>query len=198
MATPVDICNMALERLGADRITSLTADGGDEALRCAFHYDNRRQELLRSHPWTCATKRAFLPKLPDEDIFDEKFQYYLPNDFMRLVWIGDLFVGASQYDDEFDDFYQREGDILLTTLDSPLKVRYVFDLENVDVMDELFRFSLSRRMAMEMCEGITQSNTKMREIKDEYRMAISEAKKTNAIERPPQRFAQSSWVTGRL
>jgi hypothetical protein len=58
-STDVNICNMALTLLGAATITSLS-DQNKEARRCSQELDNVRRQVLRSHPWRCAKKRATL------------------------------------------------------------------------------------------------------------------------------------------
>lgn len=51
----VDICNLALGRIGASTITAL-GEGSDESDQCDLYYVPTRQALLRSHPWGFALK----------------------------------------------------------------------------------------------------------------------------------------------
>jgi hypothetical protein len=55
----VEICNRALQKLGAARITSLTQDTPN-ARSCNVAYNVLRKAELRSHPWSFAIKRAEL------------------------------------------------------------------------------------------------------------------------------------------
>ncbi len=57
--TPIDICNRALQHLGARRITSF-ADASIQASEMAFSYDKLRQAELRRNTWRFSTRRAAL------------------------------------------------------------------------------------------------------------------------------------------
>jgi hypothetical protein len=55
-SSDIEICNLALSRLGADTITSLTADATKEDRLCNQFYAQFRDELLRSFAWNFAVK----------------------------------------------------------------------------------------------------------------------------------------------
>ena len=59
MASVVDICNGALNQLGATTILSLTEDSKNARL-CNSRYTQVRDSLFRSHPWNCLQKRVEL------------------------------------------------------------------------------------------------------------------------------------------
>ena len=59
MASVVDICNGALNQLGATTILSLTEDSKNARL-CNARYTQVRDALFRSHPWNCLQKRVQL------------------------------------------------------------------------------------------------------------------------------------------
>jgi hypothetical protein len=61
MASVVDICNGALNQLGASTILSLTEDSKNARL-CNARYTQVRDSLFRSHPWNCLIKRVELAK----------------------------------------------------------------------------------------------------------------------------------------
>lgn len=62
MATDVQICNLALTRIGHESIASLNASGNKAERWFAANYDLIRSSLLREHQWRFATKRAVLTK----------------------------------------------------------------------------------------------------------------------------------------
>lgn len=61
-AIPEDICNRALQMLGARRIVSLS-DNQREAKACAFCYDKLRRAELRRNTWVFSTRRTALRAL---------------------------------------------------------------------------------------------------------------------------------------
>lgn len=60
----VSMCNMALSRVGGRPIASLTEES-TEALHCRTFYDQVRDETLRAHRWSFATRREALAELGD-------------------------------------------------------------------------------------------------------------------------------------
>ena len=68
VSTVVDLCNMALIRLGATRITSID-DDSKQALLCKQYYEQTRDEVLYDHEWNCAIVRASLAQLAETPAF---------------------------------------------------------------------------------------------------------------------------------
>ena len=62
MASVVDICNSALNLLGASTISALTDDSKNARL-CNQRYEPVRNRVFRSHAWNCLTKRVQLQKI---------------------------------------------------------------------------------------------------------------------------------------
>ena len=59
MASVVEICNGALNQLGATTILSLTEDSKNARL-CNQRFTQVRDSVFRSHPWNCLQKRVEL------------------------------------------------------------------------------------------------------------------------------------------
>ena len=59
MASTVDMCNSALNLLGASTISSLTEDTKNARL-CNQRFEPIRDRMFRSHSWNCLTKRVQL------------------------------------------------------------------------------------------------------------------------------------------
>lgn len=71
-STDVEICNLALSRIGANTITSLSANSAKEDRLCNQFYTQFRDELLRSYPWNFAKKAVRLIKT---DLYDTSTDY---------------------------------------------------------------------------------------------------------------------------
>ena len=189
MASAVQICNRALQKLGAKRITSLTEDSPN-ARSCNVAYDDIREAELRAHTWNCAVKRAQLAEDSDTPLFGKSARFQLPSDFLRLL-PKDPEENLNTID------FQIEQNYIYTNFVAPLDIRYIFNLEDPNVMDTLLREAIAARIAMELCEEITQSNTKRGLVEADYKRAISVARKTNAIERVAQDPPDDTWITVR-
>ena len=88
MPAVTDIVNKSLRMIGATRITSLT-DGSTNANAANDIYTEVRDELLRSHPWNFATKRAKLAQSATTPTFEFDYAYPLPSDWIRTVSVHD-------------------------------------------------------------------------------------------------------------
>lgn len=175
MASNVEIANRALQKLGAKRITELTEDSRNaRAVNSAF--ETLKKAELRRHPWNFAVSRAQIPVLSTAPLFGKARYFQLPSDCLRVLpW---------DPEDNLNDLdWQIEGRKIATDDVSPLNLRYIYDVTDPNEMDVLFREALAMRLAYELCEEITQSNTKKVEAQSAYSEAIAEAKRTNAIER---------------
>lgn len=199
MASQVEICNRALTKLGAARITSI-ADASKSARSMAALWDTVRRSELRKRFWSFALKRDSLPSLSPSPAFGFALAYQLPSDFLRLVQIGDYFIvpGLTDYREGDDSAYAIEGSQLLTDFAAPLHIRYVRDITDPGAFDACFVESLASKLAYEACYEITQSNQGQDRCSQDYKASISEAVRANAIEKPPQGFPDDSWILGRL
>lgn len=189
MSSPVEIANAALTKLGAPLITSFT-EATPEAKTCNECYDRLRQVELRKHRWSFAIQRFQLAADVAIPLFNFQKQYSLPAGVLRVL----------DPDPNENTTYNRqiEGNKILTQEPAPLDVRFVMDITDCNLMDPLFRDALSARMALEMCEKMTQSNQKKMSLKDDYKDAIAEAKRINAIELPPQVAPTDDWLLTRF
>lgn len=190
MASVVEVCNRALQILGAKRVVALT-DDSTNARACNLAYDAVRMAELRKHSWCFAIARAELAADADSPAWGRATAFTMPSDLLKLL--------APYPEDNLNSLdWQIEGRKILTDDSAPLYIRYVRDEEDPNVMDALFREALSARMAYEMCEEITQSNTKQDLARERYRDAIADARKANAIEQVSAEAPEDVWITARV
>lgn len=190
MASVVHICNRALQRLGADSITS-SSDDSREARACNLAYTSVRDSLLRSHPWSFAIKRASLAASSTSPVSGYDYKYQLPSDCLRLL-PTDSYEQTTMYDWKVEDGY------IVTNDSAPIEIRYISRVDDPNKFDSLFAEALGARMAMEMCEQITQSNTKWEIAEASYKAIMLEARRANAFELPPVPLPTGTWITDRL
>jgi len=190
MASEVDICNRALQKLGAERITSLSEDSRN-ARACNAAYSTVRDALLRAHPWNFAIERAELAADATEPAWGRANAFQLPSDFLRLL--------PNYPEDAVNSTdWQIEGQKIYTDDDAPIYIRYIKRTTDTATFDPLFVEALSAKMALELCEEITQSNTKKSDLKDDFKTMILEARRNNAFENIAAESPTDTWITGRL
>lgn len=159
MASQVEICNRALTKLGASRITSLS-DANKGARAMSALWDTVRRAELRKRPWSFALRRASLASLSTAPTWGFALAYQLPSDFLRLTQVSDIYLipGMTDYREGDDSAYAIEGSQLLTDFSAPLKIRYIADVTDTGFFDALFVEVMASKLAYEACYDITQSN----------------------------------------
>jgi hypothetical protein len=193
MASEVEIVNRALSRVGATRITSLTENTVNARAANAV-YATLRDAELRAHRWSFAIKRAQLAADATAPAFGPANAFPLPADFLKL-----LPPDPNQHLNDLDwrIEHHESAVCIMTDQAAPLNIRYIHRVTDPNKMDVLFREALSMRIAREVCEPLTQSNTKIQLIDVDYREAIATARKANAFERPSDTPPDDTWVTVR-
>ena len=122
--------------------------------------------------------------------------YLLPTDCLRVISVGEFFPGVFTDDYVNGDTaeYSIEGRFLLSNESSPLVIRYVTKIQDTAQYDTLFVEAFACRLAMELAEVITASDSKRERATREYRETMMEAIRTNAVEGPPQKLADDTWM----
>jgi hypothetical protein len=189
MASVVSICNSALQKLGASKIQSLD-DASVNARALGVAYESTRDALLRAHPWNFAIQRFQLAADATPPAFGKKNSVTLPTGWLRVL-PPDPWMDLNSRD------WIIEGGKLLTDDSMPLDLRCVMLVEDANLMDPAFREALASRLAIDLCEALTQSNTKKEAASQDYKNAIGEAKKANAIEQVPQIAVDGTFLTVR-
>lgn len=199
MASVIQVANRALTKLGAARITSLS-DDNKQARAVTSCFDDLRDAELRARRWQFSLKRTTLAALVTTPSFGYLYQYQVPADFLKLDLVDDRFpdVNLDGYvNEEFLDWV-IEGNLILTDIGAPLKLRYIAQIVDPNSWDPMFREVLACRIAAELAEDLTQSTGKRQQAWTEYQQAVKDAVKAGSIERQPVMIADSTWIFGRL
>jgi hypothetical protein len=186
MASKTGICNMALLKVGAERITTL-GDGSTNDLYCTEIYAATVDEVLRMHPWNCALHRKELTALAATPAFKYAYQYTLPPSpyCLRVLQMENI-----------DEKFKVEGRVLLTN-ESTCKILYIKRIVNTAEFDPLLVEAIVTRLAFKLAYPITQSRTLRDSLADELAMILSEARSTDAQEGTPDELDTSTWLDSR-
>lgn len=199
MASVIQVANRALTKLGAARIISLD-DDNKQARAVVSCFEDLRDDELRAHRWQFAMKRTELAALAETPVFGYQYQYALPPDFLRIDMVDDRYPAAVM-DNYIDAEYLEwtiEGNVILTDIGAPLKLRYISQVTEPNSWDSNFREALASRIAMEICEELTQSDTKKQSASSDYKRAINQAVRIGAIEKPSVMPPDNQWIISRL
>ena len=227
-SSPVQICNAALLKLGAERINSLT-ENNKRARVFNERYNSIRKEVLRAHPWNFAIRRASLAKLPDAPAYEYGSQYQLPNDCLRVLETeADRLNVTGDFLGNHPTKYKIEGRLLLTdgTSVTPgrcslsgystqttceanggvwtpesggnVKIRYIADITDTTKFDPNFDEALAARLAAEFAYNLVQSNTVQQNMLQLYEVALARAKTQDAQEGSPDDLQPDFFLASRF
>ena len=174
MASDVDICNSALNMIGASNISALTEDSKTARI-CNQRYAFIRDAVFRSHPWNSLIRRVTLSPESDTPEFDFSYQYTLPTDpyCLRVLSLQDN-----------DTVHTIEGRKLLAN-ESTVKLKYVARIVDTNEYDELLIETLSARLAADISFALVNSTSLMKQMQEMYDSKIREARFVDATEGTP-------------
>ncbi len=190
MTDAVSICNLALQRVGAKAISSLTEDT-TAGRACNRVYAQARDSELRAHSWTFAKERVLIAADSTDPPYGAAKRYALPSDSLRILPTNG--VDGTDTQDDFEIF----GRFIHTDHSSPIRLNYVKRITDEETFDSLFVELLIARIAMDIAEKVTQSNKKKEDAKAHYKEVQKEARRVSAFERPPQKPPTDTWVHAR-
>lgn len=111
--------------------------------------------------------------------------YRLPNGYLRTAQqnpkIGAATALGGPSGITYND-WMFEGDYLVSSDLGPIIFRFVADVTDVSKMDDMFCEGLAARVALEVCEPLTQSSSKLGTIAKIYDEFMDQARTINAIE----------------
>jgi hypothetical protein len=148
----VDICNLALNSLGENQISSLD-DLDDVSVICNLHYYPLLDEALRRHDWLFATMRQTLADSADTNNTIYEYNYTLPEDPYCLKVLKLLDENNVELDRE-DYPYIIEGRTLYTDLEDA-KIKYIGRVTDVTDFDAAFALFFAEYMAWKLAYRIT-------------------------------------------
>ena len=153
MASVVNMCNSALNLLGASTITALTDDTKNARL-CNQRYEPVRNRVFRSHAWNCLHKRVQLAQNSTAPIIEYTYAYALPSDCLRVLKIHngstDSIKTALDYKLEGRNIVTDEGTIYLI---------YIALDTDPNNYDSYLREAVSHQLAADLCYAITNNAT---------------------------------------
>lgn len=168
--TALDICNLALSRLGESPIPELDSNGSLPSRMCYMHYHPVRREVLCANRWSFATVSTTLQS-SEESTGDDTHQlrHSLPVDCLRVLGVNSrswILRGRAVYCPA-----------------STIRLLYIADVEDTSLFEPLFVEALALRLAWKLCIPLINSTTARQALGEEYqRIALPQAAHFNAVQ----------------
>ena len=192
MASVVNMCNSALNLLGASTIAALTDDTKNAKL-CNQRYEPVRNRVFRSHAWNCLHKRVQLAQNSTAPVVEYTYAYALPSDCLRSLKIHngttDSIASALDYKLEGRNIVTDEGTIYLI---------YIALDTDPNNYDSYLRESISHQLAADICYAITNIATLAKNYMDRADERLREARFIDATENSLGTIEANEFTDARL
>ncbi len=159
MASVIQICNIALLRIGSARTINSLSEQSKQADVCNVFYESSRDTVLSDFDWNFASKRVVLADL-DTPSTDWHFAYRYPTDCMRII---EIMVPGVRYPTpamripfEVGSDSDGTGKIIYTDLPDA-QLRYVGKITDPNMFDAQFSDALSWKLAAEFAMPLAAS-----------------------------------------
>ena len=153
--TKLSICSDALILLGASPLSSFS-EGTDSAQICDRLYDDLKDSLIASYPWSWSFKKVQLARLTSTPVNEWKYQYALPGD--RIAGVRAVYASTATGISPIQYGWEIQGD-KLDTSEETIVVDYQFS-PNESALPTYFVQLLKYAMAAEIAETVTDQITK--------------------------------------
>ena len=153
MNTVLDICNLALEKLGEQHIDNVSPVSSPASRLCSLRYHPVRRLTL------CQVMPGFAKKTAQLKSSYSSFQ--LPNDALRIL-------NVSQ-----PEWTLRGRSIYVGEKVNAINVEYIADVEDVSLFDDNFCDAFSTALAAELCMPLTGSMSMRQKLDSEYQSILN-------------------------
>lgn len=202
MATEIDICNLALARLG-DSATVASIDppeGSPQATHCAQFYPMARDTLIGRHAWSFCTTRAALAELDEEPLTGWQYTYAPPSDAIEIISILPPEAG----DDFSPQAYETESltdgtEVIYANIEEAI-CRYKFQVTDPAKFPPLFVEALSWLLASHLAGPVLKGDKGRKATIDCYQMFTAQlalAVAADSRQRRVQPTHTPGWISGR-
>ena len=193
----IDVCNLALARIGQPPITSIEDPSTNVEDILALHYPMTRRRLLRGpRIYNFAKEYAEISRdAKVTPVFGFSYAYTLPNNFLRLLGLDDVTdnedLDASLYDVVWRHIFTDEGD------GASLEIYYIKDELVVGLWDALFVNLMRLELARDIAYAFTLKPSLVTQLNDELKDVRLEAGAVAGQEKPPRRITRSKYLDDR-
>lgn len=218
MASQTDICNIALQNIGANSISSIT-EGTVQADACNVRYEIVRKALLELGLWNFATKAADLNEdsVSPPSFLNYENQFVLPSDFIRVIatdkqlnqyglignpdFNGYLSISSSAGFSQADSFKiiaNASNVLVLLSNDSTKGILYVYDCQDESKFSPIFVELFGKLLGASIATKLTGNATTARTEREEAIDMLMRASKVDGMQGTYERQDVSSFLASRL
>lgn len=152
MSGYVDICNMALMRIGTSQTIASLDEGSTQAKVCSVWYQAVRDRILRSYPWRFAERRVSLAQSTDAAPTNWKQVYQVPSDCLKVRSIVVPGTRQPRVSQKIPFQLANDGTGMVIYCDLPtVEMIYTAQITDATLFDPLFVSAYAALLASEIC-----------------------------------------------
>lgn len=191
------ICNSALVKLGAERISSID-DNNKRARLCKEQYEKVRNDLLMSHPWNFAIARKSLAlSATFTPAYEYEKAFLLPPDCMRIISTSLNYqkqIGEKYWNVEIN---AADSQKYLLCNDDSVEIKYMKDVDEA-YFTPAFAELLAHKLALDLSYSITQSASLSQLLNSQYQQKLREVRSFDAQEGSVRTVDADDWLLARI
>lgn len=190
MPSKVDICNEALNLLGANTIASLT-ETSTTAVLCNRIYDTEVDYLLRQHNWNVAVREANLAAVVGTPVVGWLYKFLMPTDpyCLRVLNVYDT-------SDEDQNFQCRGRHIYADV--SAIDILYIGRVTDPNEFDSMLMKTLVDLLAYRLAFPVTRSTETATTMFTAFRNSLADAMSVDSQEGTPEQIKSEDLLDARL
>jgi len=209
----VDICNMALGRIGHSETILSLSERSKAAQACARFYAASRDFVLRDFPWNFATRAVQLAEVTGGTYPGWQHVYRYPTDCLqarqvttaagtRLRWYetdptrSDRILRWLPPRIPFEVSSDASGRLILTDLEEAYLV-YTARITDPNLFDSMFVSALAWHLAVELVMPLAVDERRAQRAERNYAIVLSQAAAVNANETARDPAPESGSITAR-
>jgi len=192
ITSKVDLCNMAIGRLGNyGTVSNIDIPSNDKEIICALWYDISRQSFIKMTMPNFAIARKLVSQVVETPPYPFAYSYEYPSDCLKVLGIGAVEDKRNDYTIENNRIYT---DVLY---EDGLPLRYIKDFTDVSLMSPEFKIGFSWYLAGNIALEVTQDLDKVQLIEKILPEKLSTLSGLNAQENMPIRISRSKFKAAR-
>lgn len=201
MASVVDICNLALARLGDDATVASVEppEGSAQAEHCARFYPIARDSLLEMHDWKFATRRVPLALLV-ETSSPWAYAYVQPANTIRIVSVLPPTAGSDVETEPYEMETVADGTVVVLTNVPNAVARYTVRVTDPTRFSPLFTDALATLLASYLAGPVLKGDAGKAEARAQlqhFQLQLGAAKVSDANQRRVELDHTPGWIAGR-
>jgi hypothetical protein len=177
----VEVCNIALARIGASQTIADIDEESESAAACALFFDICLEATLRDWAWPFANRTADLAQVAAAPNSDWGYSYRLPVDCVRAIRIrtGDR---NDTVPPPFEATTDSSGGLLFCDLEA-VELQYTGLVTTPSLWQADFISALAWRLAWEIAAPLARSDSQRDRAARAYVQAVTRAEATASNER---------------